>query len=105
VYQNHGHATDNAAQNSENISCVKRVEIWIDEDVNSCEAYADQEEFSLFDRSSEEEERKESNEERERVEKDNGICQGYQSDGFEQTKKGEGSEKPSQNENLCAVPF
>jgi hypothetical protein len=81
------------------------VEIWIDEGVNSYEAYSDKEEFSLFNWSFEEEEGKESNEEREGIKKDNSIGQRKHSNRFEQTKKGEGSKKPSQNENLCMGPF
>jgi hypothetical protein len=81
------------------------MEIWINEEINPHETYSDEEKFSLFNGSSEKEERKEDDKKGEGIEQDDGIGQGNQGDGLEQTKKGERSEKPSQDENPRASSF
>ena len=71
------------------------MEIWVDEDVNSYEANSDEEKFPFLNGSFEKEEGKENDKKREGIEQDDGICEGNQGDGFEQTKKREGSKKSS----------
>jgi hypothetical protein len=79
------------------------MEIWVGEDIDAYQTSSDEKKFSLFNCCSEQKKRKEDDEERKGVKKYDGIGQGNHGNGFEQTKKGEGSEKTPQDKDPSMV--
>jgi len=75
------------------------MEIRVGEDINAHQANPDEKHFPLFNCRSEQEKGEENHEERKGVKEYDGIGQGNHGNGFEQTKKGEGSENTPQDKD------